>query len=776
MTGVADARRTLRVSVAAAPATWSEEWLPAEVSWPEFIDLAGVYAPGTVKDCGGVFGGALNGTRKVDEAVLSRSVVYLDADKAEPDFPVEFQMVTGYVAAVMHTTYSHEPGQPRYRVHIPLSHDVSGHEAKLITWALMEAIGLDQFDVSCAQPARMMYLASARNGTFRALETGSRVFLDADEWIARARETGIAERLERVVTGGMVLNPADRPPNAYEKNKALLILRKAARDFDDTVDAAGGRNNALMRVLPTLYRLVEGHCLAAEEVDDVMWEAVQACRTGGSGPFSEREWREVRTHAWGYVDEGGLPSVDEAGARDDFGVVAVPEPDASGQQAFDGTYAVPAIRDLFAYGPARFTRNGGGLDVAALARHLCSVVPFGRDRDNRLLAYRGGVWRDGEDDLSQATVVVFDDLWTKAKREHVAEYLRASPDTPRISRDAVAPWLINCRNGMVEWRTGLVQAHDPALRSTYQVPHVYDPLAECPAFERFLDQVFLGDEALVEFVWEVLGYLLLPGNPLHKMVLLWGPKGRNGKGTLLRVVTALLGAENVSALSLDDIAKDKFRVAELYGKTANIGADIDSTWIERTAVLKGLTGGDEMAADRKYGQPFSFTPWAVPVFSANELFGVNDSSDAFFARWLVVPFKTTFKDREDVMLSDRLRDEGELRGVLAKAVDALARLMERGRFDPPEAVLDAQAEMAKAGDSVRRWLDDYCDLADPGAWTQASALWTAYQMSDDGDAKLGRNKFYRRLGQIGGITPTKHVTGRGFRGVALRPDGGPDGG
>src|SRR5690349_17195386 len=72
-----------------------------------------------------------------------------------------------------------------------------------------------------------------------------------------------------IFVGSMTLLPADRPPNKYEKNKAVAILKKAARDFDDLVDETGGRNNALMRVLPTLYRLVEGKCLTADEVDDV---------------------------------------------------------------------------------------------------------------------------------------------------------------------------------------------------------------------------------------------------------------------------------------------------------------------------------------------------------------------------------------------------------------------------------------------------------------------------------------------------------------------------
>jgi len=747
--------RRLQICLAAAPARTSEQWLARGVSWAEYAAVVRLETPGAKKDCGGVFGGLLAGTNKVDEAVKSRSVVYLDADKADKAFVEDLLILLGDVALLWHTTNSHTPEAPRYRVHLPLSRDVDGDESERITLALMEYLGPEQFDRTCAQPSRMMFLASvpADGSPYLQGKTDSRRALDVDTWLKRADDFGVTARVRTKAAQRQDLEPVeDGGPSDRQRDKAFTILRKAAGEVRDNSEGYGGRNNALMAWLPTLYRLVLGECLSQDEVDDLMWEAASAAV--GPDPWLKREHDDVSRHAYEYAmeDGGGWPTV--AGVADDFTPVAV----APGPVSAD-------VRDLFAYSPARFTRPGGGMSVEPLARHLNSAMPVGVDaHDRRLLTYRGGVWRDGEVDVAQAVTVIFGDMWTTSKRETTREFLKDSPDTPRLTRDPHHPELLNCQNGMVNWKTGLVEPHDPGFLSTVQIPHDYDEGARCPRFDRFLQEVL--PEDAVEFVWEIIGYLLYNGNPLHKAVLLWGEKGRNGKGTLLRVLADLLGRGNVSNVDLHALSDDKFKVAELYGSLVNIAGDIDSKFLERTALLKGLTGGDRISADRKYGQPFSFTPWAVPVFSANALFGVNDSSEAFFARWLVVPFPHSFYGREDSHLDDRLGTEDEMRGVLAKGVVALQRLMARGRFSEPESVQDARVEMGRSGDTVRRWIGERCEL-DIDAWTSNTVLWNAYQLSDDGEARMGKHKFFSRLAQIGGLVRTKRGVD-GFKGISVR--------
>ena len=213
---------------------------------------------------------------------------------------------------------------------------------------------------------------------------------------------------------------------------------------------------------------------------------------------------------------------------------------------------------------------------------------------------------------------------------------------------------------MVDWRTGKLLPHSPDYLSTVQLPVVYDKKAQCPAFEKFLKQVLppdcyepTGDSP--GFIWELIGYLMYSGNPLHIGILLRGI-GRNGKGTLIRVFKALVGEHNTSAVGLHDLTENRFRTATLYGMLANLAGDLDSKWINNTAAFKAITGGDTVQAETKYGKPFDFTPWALPIYSANKPFGSADSSEGWHARWVVVPFPNSFLGCEDRTLDAKLTD------------------------------------------------------------------------------------------------------------------------
>ncbi len=228
--------------------------------------------------------------------------------------------------------------------------------------------------------------------------------------------------------------------------------------------------------------------------------------------------------------------------------------------------------------------------------------------------------------------------------------------------------------------------------------------------EAFLGDV-LPDEPTVQLVLEIIGYALLADLSLHTAVLLLGP-GRNGKLVLLSIIRALLGAANVASVPLQLFSESRFAAAALYGKLANVCGDLDARAIERTDVFKMMTGGDAIYAERKYGQPFSFTSFALPIFSANEAPYSRDQSEASFERWIVVPMQSVIApEKRDPYLVAKLTTQAELEGLLVAAVDALRRLIERGRFELPKAVRDAGGDYRRQLDSVAGWLDDRCSLS-----------------------------------------------------------------
>lgn len=415
-----------------------------------------------------------------------------------------------------------------------------------------------------------------------------------------------------------------------------------------------------------------------------------------------------------------------------------------------------------------------GLQARDLADAVTRLVTCGLGAiDERLYTYDNGVWTLNNGHIETVTAQLLGNRYRNTHCRNVLDLIRYSPNTPRITRDP-NPEFINVRNGMIRWADadGRLHPHAPEYRSTVQLPVDYSPDATCPAFEQYLAQVLPKDCYEVTddspgFIWELIGYCLYSGNPLHIAVLLYG-NGRNGKGVLIRVLKRLIGERNCSTVTLHELVENRFRAATLFGKLANLAGDLDARWLDNTATFKAITGGDTIQGEHKYGAVFDFQPWALPVYSTNKAFGSADSSEGWVARWVVVPFPRCFIGHEDRDLDVRLQTDAELRGILRRAVDALPALMKRGRLPEPDSVSEAKKRFIVASDAVRSWLDDQCVL-DPDAWTDRTVLYRAYGIQTEGNGakRLSAREFYARLEQVNGLTGVRKSHGRGFEGVRL---------
>ena len=117
-----------------------------------------------------------------------------------------------------------------------------------------------------------------------------------------------------------------------------------------------------------------------------------------------------------------------------------------------------------------------------------------------------------------------------------------------------------------------------------QLKAAYAPDAGCPLFLRYLESMLAEEE--IHLIQEIMGYLLLPVNKAQKSFVFVGAPNA-GKSTLLNVVQEiLLGSENVSNIPWQNLG-DRFNRAELFGKLANIFADLPSKSIDDNGMFKG---------------------------------------------------------------------------------------------------------------------------------------------------------------------------------------------
>lgn len=159
--------------------------------------------------------------------------------------------------------------------------------------------------------------------------------------------------------------------------------------------------------------------------------------------------------------------------------------------------------------------------------------------------------------------------------------------------------------------------HTPDYYSTVQLNVTYDKKADCPLFKKFLAESMGGEMEQVGLIQEMLGYFLIPVNSAQKCFVIVGVSSA-WKSVLLRVLNdVLLGKQNVSNVSWQAL-NERFKTAELFGKLANIFADLPTKNIDDNGIFKALVGEDYLTVE-KNKNPFSFQSSARLLFSCNSI-------------------------------------------------------------------------------------------------------------------------------------------------------------
>jgi putative DNA primase/helicase len=257
-----------------------------------------------------------------------------------------------------------------------------------------------------------------------------------------------------------------------------------------------------------------------------------------------------------------------------------------------------------------------------------------------------------------------------------------------IQQEASSP-LIHFRNGWLDpFNPGIMLPHSPDRPSTFVFNVDYDPDAACPEIQDFLNtSTRLSDGSTqTAFIFDALSQLMDWQTLPTKMLWLAG-KPRAGKGTLQRLLEAIVPTRMTSAVSLHALEDDPFARANLYGALLNVVGEADQKGLSNPKVAKEATGGDWIHANPKYARQFKFRNRAFWVLAANDLPTVNDPSGALHARTMPTLWEHSHTGKEDPALLDRLMKE--LPGFVNLILDAFVARKERGgRFLDTSPLVD----------------------------------------------------------------------------------------
>ncbi len=313
---------------------------------------------------------------------------------------------------------------------------------------------------------------------------------------------------------------------------------------------------------------------------------------------------------------------------------------------------------------------------------------------------------------------------------------------------ASEPGVIVLQNGLIDLanlKGGSAIAllpHTPALVSRVCLPYAYDAGAECPQWQRFLEQI-LPDEGSRLLLQQIFGYCLTYDLSQQKFFMFEG-SGGNGKGVVTNILTRVLGSENVSALSLHRFGAPHDLVVTL-GKLANITTELKATDKVAEHILKQFTGNDAITFNPKYKDPFSAKPTAKIILSTNERPQFTDRSDGVWRRLIIVPFSVTIpEEQRNVNLEEELAEE--LPGILNWAIQGAYSLYQAGRFHEPACSLEARTDFRRESNPAGLFLEEHC-YVDSHGQVGTSQLYRLYQeyCGENGYMPLNAGNFKKEV-------------------------------
>lgn len=287
-----------------------------------------------------------------------------------------------------------------------------------------------------------------------------------------------------------------------------------------------------------------------------------------------------------------------------------------------------------------------------------------------------------------------------------------------------------CPNGVVDIRTGDIMPGNPKdlLLKACVTPYNKDLLEledPCPETTAFLLRSMDGSLELVNFIWRILGYGIIRDRKDHIFTIFWGEHGRNGKDTLIKLITKVLGLD----LS-GDIPVEMFLQTTQVRNSSAPSPDILALrgmcigWVNEAeegqrfalAKLKKLTGGGYITA--RGLQDKEQTTWLqthLPIMTTNELPKAKADDAAFWQRTIIVKWLLSFVDnptehyqrKADKNLDQKLEKEAE--GVLVRLIQGAMDYLQNG-LNIPERVHEWTSGQRMQWDDIAQFIDECCDL------------------------------------------------------------------
>jgi P4 family phage/plasmid primase-like protien len=368
--------------------------------------------------------------------------------------------------------------------------------------------------------------------------------------------------------------------------------------------------------------------------------------------------------------------------------------------------------------------------------------------DQSFYHYDSGVYNQISDNAIKSMIDDFlpfyfpKSLITNTYLNALVERMKTASEIRFEGRFNADKYKINLTNGIFDLMSKTISAHTPEFMSNIQLPFSYDATAKCPVFDAFLLDVFDNDKEIVEYIMKIWCYLLIPTYSYQK-IFVWYGSGRNGKGVLSRIITAMLGDANVAHEDIHELAGGRFSPINLKDKLLNFSSELKTNDLDM-AMLKKLSGGDMIAADKKYKDKITFQNVARLIILANDLPRFSEIGTAITQRFEFIEFKKEYLDAAaDTNLDDKL--SAELAGIFNRLVSMMSNIFNSDgaiNFKAPAIIEENKKSILSSLSTIIEFVRERCEAV-PNTSIRVQTLYESYKVwaSASGYKAFGKKTF-----------------------------------
>src|SRR5947209_2931157 len=291
--------------------------------------------------------------------------------------------------------------------------------------------------------------------------------------------------------------------------------------------------------------------------------------------------------------------------------------------------------------------------------------------------------------------------------------------------------LLNCKNGVINLKTGEITSHNEEQHFTYCVPVEYKE-ADAIEWLDYLGGIVGGGKEMIDYLQLALGYSLTGSTREECLFYVYGPT-RSGKGTVSEIFLRLLPRPLATMVDFNSFTAKRegdvsnFDLAELKPSRIVFASESQRNQTLNPAKIKQLTGGDLVRAAFKHKQFFTYRPQFKVWMLSNWPVNGDPEDDALWGRVRVIPFPNSFLGKEDKGKKEHLKSDAALTSILYWGVQGAIKWysLDSSGLQTPTYIADITKSQRDSKDFVQQWLDECC-VEDSEAWTPNEVVIASY--------------------------------------------------